>query len=162
MAYIAAGAPTGWSSATPFAWDVAAGIVLVEAAGGQVTGFEGEPVIVEGRGRRRQQRPAPRRSWPSAAGADAAGRGRHDDGVSGPSGATTAAQSQAAPSHHGDDPAPDPDLSGSAGQARPGRLARLRLTTATIRTPRPAQQVGRATRRGVWRKGPVAVGLGTR
>ena len=41
---------TGWSSATPSSrWDVAAGIVLVEAAGGRVTGFEGEPVVVEGR-----------------------------------------------------------------------------------------------------------------
>ena len=50
MAYIAAGRVDGMVQRDAlFAWDVAAGIVLVEAAGGRVTGFEGEPVVVEGR-----------------------------------------------------------------------------------------------------------------
>ena len=50
MAYIAAGRVDGMVQRDAlFAWDVAAGIVLVEAAGGRVTGFEGEAVVVEGR-----------------------------------------------------------------------------------------------------------------
>ena len=50
MAYIAAGRVDGMVQRDAlFAWDVAAGMVLVEAAGGRVTGFEGEPVVVEGR-----------------------------------------------------------------------------------------------------------------
>jgi myo-inositol-1(or 4)-monophosphatase len=50
MAYVAAGRVDGMVQKDAlFAWDVAAGIVLVEAAGGRVTGFEGEAVPLDGR-----------------------------------------------------------------------------------------------------------------
>jgi myo-inositol-1(or 4)-monophosphatase len=50
MSYVAAGRVDGMVQRDAlFAWDVAAGAVLVEAAGGRVTGFEGEPVVFEGR-----------------------------------------------------------------------------------------------------------------
>jgi myo-inositol-1(or 4)-monophosphatase len=50
LAYIAAGRIDGMVQKDAlWAWDVAAGIVLVEAAGGRVTGFEGQPLLLEGR-----------------------------------------------------------------------------------------------------------------
>ena len=50
LAYIAAGRIDGMVQKDAlWAWDVAAGIVLVEAAGGRVTGFEGQPASLEGR-----------------------------------------------------------------------------------------------------------------
>ena len=50
LAYIAAGRVDGMVQRDAlWAWDVAAGIVLVEAAGGRVTGFDGEPLPLEGR-----------------------------------------------------------------------------------------------------------------
>ena len=50
LAYIAAGRIDGMVQKDAlWAWDVAAGIVLVEAAGGRVTGFEGQPLVLEGR-----------------------------------------------------------------------------------------------------------------
>ena len=50
MAYIACGRLDGMVQRDAlWAWDVAAGIVLVEAAGGRVTGFDGGPPPLEGR-----------------------------------------------------------------------------------------------------------------
>ena len=50
MAYIACGRLDGMAQRDAlWAWDVAAGIVLVEAAGGRVTGFDGGPPPLEGR-----------------------------------------------------------------------------------------------------------------
>ncbi len=50
LAYIAAGRIDGMVQKDAlWAWDVAAGIVLVEAAGGRVTGFDGQPLPLEGR-----------------------------------------------------------------------------------------------------------------
>ena len=50
LAYLAAGRIDGMAQKDAlWAWDVAAGIVLVEAAGGRVTGFEGQPPPLDGR-----------------------------------------------------------------------------------------------------------------
>jgi myo-inositol-1(or 4)-monophosphatase len=50
MAYISCGRLDGMVQRDAlWAWDVAAGIVLVEAAGGRVTGFDGGPPPLEGR-----------------------------------------------------------------------------------------------------------------
>ena len=44
MAYVAAGRLDGYWEFKVHAWDVAAGILLVEEAGGRVTDFAGAPV----------------------------------------------------------------------------------------------------------------------
>lgn len=49
MAHVAAGRLDGYVAAGPHAWDVAAGVIIVREAGGQVTDFKGGPRWMDNR-----------------------------------------------------------------------------------------------------------------